>query len=177
VPDRSGQAPCESIPGLPRRWVCFSHPQRPQGGIGARVWLGGEGCVHRGGGGIVLRHGWLAQQPLNGAQHRRSGVQGRVHHATLDKRAGKQADGAPRIHMVGAVLCIIFNHEHGSLVPVFALADALQQLAYCVVGVGHHGAWRESIRTRAHGVVFGQVHVDQEHQAALLIDRLTDSVG
>src|SRR5271157_2602408 len=42
-----------------------------------------------------------------------------------------------RVHMIGAVLRVVFDHEDCGVLPDGALADRFHQLAYCVVVVGY----------------------------------------
>jgi hypothetical protein len=43
-------------------------------------------------------------------------------------RADHQADRAVRVHVIGAVLCIVLNDEYRHSGPIFAVGDALRSL-------------------------------------------------
>ncbi len=145
-----------------------------------------ERGVERVRGRVVLAHGRQSEQQFNRAQKGTSGVQGAVNGLTPDVRADDVACGAARVHVIGAVLCVVLDDENGGFRPVAAMRDAVHDLADGKIVVGHHGDRRESSRGRAGRVVFWQAHHHEVGQApgglrtvevALVLIEFTEEFG
>ena len=61
------------------------------------------------------------------------------------------------VDVIGAVLRVVFDHEDGSVVPVRAVGDGIDNAAEREVVIGDRGLRRGLARTRASGVVVGKV--------------------
>ena len=84
-----------------------------------------------------------------------------IHRVVLDVGRDQKRGRAVRIHVVGAVLRVVLQHEDGGARPEAALRNRLHQHPQRVVVIGGHGEGGELACLRAVGVIVAQPH---EHQ-------------
>ena len=70
--------------------------------------------------------------------------------------ADDQRDGSMSVDMVGAVLGIVFENEDGSVFPVGAVRDSIDQAADGEIVIGHRGLWSGHAGSSAGGVIVGK---------------------
>src|SRR5690349_1241352 len=63
-----------------------------------------------------------------------------------------------RIHVIRAVLRVVFQNKDSRVVPVGAIGDSLDDAANCKVIVRQGSRWPRLAGLRAFGVIVGQVH-------------------
>ena len=126
------------------------------GGVGGRVGLGREAGPERPGGGIVLTHGGQAENKLQRAQHPGGGVSGVHHGVAAHVRPHQVGRGAVGIHVVGAVLGIVFHYHHHRFLPDRAFGKVLDEAAQGQVVVGGVRQRAKLALARSEGVVVGQ---------------------
>ena len=71
------------------------------------------------------------------------------------------------VHMVGAILRVVFEDEDGGVIPVGAVRDSIHDAAERQIVIGHGGRGTRKVRTRAARVIVGQIQQDEGRQLEL----------
>ena len=71
--------------------------------------------------------------------------------------ADDQSDRAMRIHMVRAVLGVVFQNKDGRVLPVRAVGDRFDDASQRQVVIRNRGRRTRKMRTRAARMVVGQI--------------------
>ena len=125
---------------------------------------------------VVVVHRRQAEQRLHGAHARsrssRNGCRQRARRGPVRRvLADDERDAAMRVHVVGAVLGIVFEDEEGRVVPEGRVRDSIDGAADGQVVVGNGGLGRGSAGPRARGVVVGQAQLDEVRAWCLCLAR------
>ena len=128
-----------------------------------------EAAVHRGGGGIKLRHGPHSEDEFHRAKHRTRRIHGRIHANLSRIRADSERDSPVSVDVVGAVLCIIFHDENRGRGPELGLGNGFDQSSQREVVVRHAGGGRPFSGGGAGGVVLWQAHDLEPRHLPLLL--------
>src|SRR6185369_5686427 len=120
--------------------------------VRSRIRLRGKDAGHRTGGFQESSAWWNPEDLLDGANHARVVVIVRVHQVAPDERPDGQSYRAVTVHVVHAVLGVIFYHEDEALLPEAALGDAFYDPAQGQVVVGNHRTRGRHRRASAVGV-------------------------
>lgn len=115
--------------------------------------------------GVVLIHGRQIEQRFDSVNHVDRGVEAMIHKRALGRArrifADHQRRGTVGIHVVGAILGVIFNNEDDRIIPVGATRQSLDCTAQGKVVVGHEGSRARLSRYRPLCMIIRKV---QQHK-------------
>src|SRR5579872_4404784 len=82
------------------------------------------------------------------------------------------------VHMVGAVLRIVFENEDGCVIPVRTMGDGIDHAAYSQVVIRYRGCWCRVVGLGAAGVVITQAqqNILRKLSSFVLLTRLHERV-
>src|SRR5579872_2181073 len=83
--------------------------------------------------------------------------------------ADDEGDAAMRIHVIGAVLSVIFDDENGGVIPVRTVRNSLDDAAHGKVVVGNAGGGLALPGAGCGGVVVGQAQQHEIRQLGALV--------
>src|SRR5206468_3928710 len=111
--------------------------------------------------GVVLIHRRQAQQRLHRVNHVDRGVEAMLdvglRRSSWRILADDEGDRTMRIDVVGAILRVIFEDEDGSVIPVRAVRDGVDDTAKRQIIVGYVGGGTGAVGARASGMVVGKI--------------------
>src|SRR5579864_9027928 len=81
--------------------------------------------------------------------------------------ADDERNGAMRVDVVSAILRVVFENKNGSVIPIWAVRNRIDDASESQVIVGYVGCRARTIGARSSGMVVGEIEQDKRRQLEL----------